>query len=70
METINFQKLYSDFKKFFTICHYNDDALKEEILKRHREQQYTSDVLLFRFSGVIFKFKIDNKSIEYVGYEK
>jgi hypothetical protein len=70
MKTINFDKLYTDFQKFFTICHYNNEALKEEILKRFNELEQQSDVLLFSFRQVIFKFQIDNNSIKYIGYEK
>ena len=69
MQTINFDRLYNDFKKFFDLCRYTDDALKTEILNRIKDEN-RKDLFLFKFRSVIFKFEISENNVEYIGYEK
>ncbi|MFC4892622.1 hypothetical protein ACFPDQ_06125 [Pseudofrancisella aestuarii] len=69
MNDVNFDKLYSDFQNFFTLCHYTDDALKKEVLDRAHQEKDRNN-FNFYFRGIVFKFEINNKDIKYVGYEK
>ncbi|APC92432.1 MULTISPECIES: hypothetical protein [Francisella] len=70
MKTVNFEKLYTDFKNTFDLCRYTNKSLEEEIIRRAKEDNIPDGVFLFRFRLVIFKFKVANDSIEYIGYEK
>lgn len=69
MSTVNFDKLYSDFQKFFTLCHYTNDALKKEVFDRARQEKDRNN-FNFYFRGIIFKFEIVDEDIKYIGYEK
>ncbi|MFT4693996.1 MAG: hypothetical protein ACI8TE_000895 [Francisella sp.] len=66
----NFEKLYTDFKNLFDLCHYTDDALKEKILKNIKDGSITDGIYLFGFRLVIFKFEVCFDEITYVGYKR
>lgn len=70
MKTINFENLYNDFKNFFDLCRYNDEALEQEIIKNIKDENITDGVYLFRFRLVIFKFEVCFGEVTYIGYEK